>query len=269
MKFSGWKMGGLALLLMAIASCGGEQPQSAVTEPPTASQPAAGESGEPVPFADMPSPPSPEAQANSPTNNDVQPLPPPPLLPPTSATQRLPQVDPGRADPFAPLVTAPRVVAVAPTAPGPALPATPVPASPNLPPVPFATTPIPVQPSAVAPPSPAATVPSPAAPSAPASAPPSSAALPSAPPAPPPSLLAEAIEVSGVVEVGGRTNIIVQVPNERTSRYVGVGETLANGQVLVKRVESSPGGDPLVILEQNGREVIRTVGSASMVSMER
>jgi Tfp pilus assembly protein PilP len=73
--------------------------------------------------------------------------------------------------------------------------------------------------------------------------------------------LSEAIEISGVVEVGGKTSVIVQVPNEQTSRYVHVGEYVSNGNVLVKRVEM--GIEPVVILEENGTEVTRYVGSDS------
>jgi hypothetical protein len=49
------------------------------------------------------------------------------------------------------------------------------------------------------------------------------------------------------------------VPEETTSRYVQAGQRLANG-VLVKRIEMNQGINPVVILEQNGIEVVRTVG---------
>jgi hypothetical protein len=42
---------------------------------------------------------------------------------------------------------------------------------------------------------------------------------------------------------------------------VAVGETVANGQVLIRRVERlQGGGEPIVILVQNGIEVARVVG---------
>lgn len=72
--------------------------------------------------------------------------------------------------------------------------------------------------------------------------------------------LAESVEVSGVVQVGNRPQAIVKAPNEPTSRYVGVGQRLANGQVLVKRIEMNEGSSPVVILEQYGIEVAKAVG---------
>jgi hypothetical protein len=54
--------------------------------------------------------------------------------------------------------------------------------------------------------------------------------------------------------------VIVRVPSEPTSRYVKVGQRLSNGQVLVKRVDLNSGGDPIVILEENGVEVAKSVG---------
>jgi Tfp pilus assembly protein PilP len=85
--------------------------------------------------------------------------------------------------------------------------------------------------------------------------------VPAAPIAAAPTQLASSIEVSGVVQAGDRTSAIVQLPQEG-SRYVSAGDYLANGRILVKRIEiGSANTDPVVILEQNGVEVIRTVGS--------
>lgn len=72
---------------------------------------------------------------------------------------------------------------------------------------------------------------------------------------------ARGIEVSGVVEVGGTSVAIVKVPNE-PARYVREGQRIANGQVLVKRIEMNRGPSPVVILEQYGVEVARGVGEA-------
>jgi len=77
----------------------------------------------------------------------------------------------------------------------------------------------------------------------------------------PDSSLAKAVQVTGVIVVGGLPQAIVQAPNEATSRYVQVGQRISNGQVLVKRIEMNNGSDPIVILEQNGVEVARAVGS--------
>ncbi|KAM3097926.1 hypothetical protein ACKFKF_18560 [Phormidesmis sp. 146-12] len=82
------------------------------------------------------------------------------------------------------------------------------------------------------------------------------------PPLPEPTL-ARAVEVSGVVVVGGTAQAIVKAPNESTSRYVSAGQRLSNGQILVKRIEVNAGSDPIVILEQNGIEVSRGVGEKS------
>lgn len=85
-------------------------------------------------------------------------------------------------------------------------------------------------------------------------------------PALPQPTLAQAVEVTGVVDVGGNVQAIVKAPNEPTSRYVSVGQRLSNGQVLVKRIILSPGADPVVILEENGVEVARVVGSKAQRS---
>jgi hypothetical protein len=81
--------------------------------------------------------------------------------------------------------------------------------------------------------------------------------------------LAELIEVSGAVQVGGRWSIIVKESSTQTSRYVKLGDYLENGKVLVKRVIAQPGADPLVVLQQNGVEVVRSVGSATGVMASR
>ncbi len=83
-------------------------------------------------------------------------------------------------------------------------------------------------------------------------------------PAPPPALpepdLAKSVIVMGVIQIGEQTQAIVQVPSEATSRYVQVGQSLSNGQVLVKRIELNAGAEPLVILEQFGVEVSKAIG---------
>lgn len=71
--------------------------------------------------------------------------------------------------------------------------------------------------------------------------------------------LAQGVEVTGVVEVGGVPQAILKAPNE-SSRYVRAGQRVSNGQVLVKRIEMNRGPAPVVILEQYGIEVARQVG---------
>jgi len=111
---------------------------------------------------------------------------------------------------------------------------------PNAPPTP--------PPTALAPTTPAPTTPAPTTPAP---------VLP-----PPPSIeIAKAISVTGVMQVGDETRIILKAPTEPTSRYVSVGQRIANGQVLVKRVKFNVGSDPIVIFEQNGVEVAVEVGT--------
>ena len=84
------------------------------------------------------------------------------------------------------------------------------------------------------------------------------------PPPPPPSTEnAKGVEVSGVVRVGNDILVIVKAPNEPTSRYIKVGQRIARGQVLIKRVDFPSGADPVVILEENGVEVSKIVGEKS------
>lgn len=87
------------------------------------------------------------------------------------------------------------------------------------------------------------------------------------PPLPEPDL-ARSVEVTGVVDVAGVINVIVRAPGEGSTRYVRVGQRLSNGQVLVKRVEMNRGPEPVVILEQNGVEVAKTVGESNKPSQQ-
>lgn len=174
-------------------------------------------------------------------------LPVPELIPPTTTIQRLPQIETGRSDPFAALPLTPTIVPKAnPVAPASATPYANFPTAPAVTPQPAVTV---------------ATLPAPATLPVLQPAPVNINQLPAVPVAPrrSPTELAEAIEISGVLEVGGKTNVIVKVPEEGTSRYVTVGEYMANGRVRVKRVEM--GIDPVIVLEQNGKEVTRSIGS--------
>ena len=80
-------------------------------------------------------------------------------------------------------------------------------------------------------------------------------------PPPPSTDLARGMEVTGVLQVGNQTKIILKAPAEPTSRYVNVGQRVSNGQVLVKRVKFDTGGEPIVIFEQNGIEIAKSVGA--------
>jgi hypothetical protein len=89
---------------------------------------------------------------------------------------------------------------------------------------------------------------------------PSQPLQPAAPPSPTDAL---ALKVTGVVQVGNEFKVIVQIPGENTERYVSVGDRIANGQVLVKRVELNKVLDPVVIFEQYGQEVAKNVGDTN------
>lgn len=71
--------------------------------------------------------------------------------------------------------------------------------------------------------------------------------------------LAQGVQVMGMITIGNQTKIIVKAPNEPFSRYVRVGETLSDGQVLVKRIEGQDRGTPVIVLEQAGIEVRKRV----------
>lgn len=71
--------------------------------------------------------------------------------------------------------------------------------------------------------------------------------------------LAQNVLITGLVNFGDRIKLIVQAPEEATSRYVGVGQYISNGRVLVKRIEFDY-PYPTVILEQSGIEVAKEIG---------
>ncbi|PPT05435.1 hypothetical protein CKA32_005693 [Geitlerinema sp. FC II] len=93
--------------------------------------------------------------------------------------------------------------------------------------------------------------------------------MPSQPMAPPPPStdLAQAVEVTGVMQLGNEIQIIVQTPDSPFGRYVRVGDLIANGRVRVVRVERLQ-GEPIVILEQNGVEVAREIGQPGVSPVE-
>ena len=84
--------------------------------------------------------------------------------------------------------------------------------------------------------------------------------LPNGAPTPSEPSLAQTVGVSGVIEVGGRTQVIVRLPNESFSRYVEVGDRIYDGKIKIKRVEGEQTLSPIVILEESGVEVSRKVG---------
>lgn len=81
------------------------------------------------------------------------------------------------------------------------------------------------------------------------------------PPAPAPSTnLASSVEVTGVMKVGEKISAIVKTQNE-PSRSVSAGDYLSGGAVRVKRIELGVDREPVVVLEQNGVEVVKAVSS--------
>lgn len=74
------------------------------------------------------------------------------------------------------------------------------------------------------------------------------------------------VEISGVAQLDGRVRVIIRELGADTSRHVAVGDRIAGGQVRVKRVDLS-GIEPMVVLEYDGREFYRSVGSTSLAGM--
>lgn len=203
------------------------------------------ETSVPVP---VPQPsPSPAAQ------NLPAPIVLPDLISSTDPNQRVQQVQGNRNDPFALLPTTPTI-----QRPNP-VPGQPVPLGRTAPPPAPATAPRTAPPNRTAAQPgtngqnnrPGALAPIPNLTGRPAT--------PVAPPPPPPDL-ARAVQVSGVIQIGGTPYAIVTAPNEPSSRYVRAGQRLSNGQVLVRRIEMNAGVEPVVVLEQFGVEVVRAVG---------
>lgn len=78
---------------------------------------------------------------------------------------------------------------------------------------------------------------------------------------PEPTIVASQVQVTGIADVDGKSYAIVKAPNEPTSRYVRVGDRIANGAVLVKRIENRAGTTPIVVLEERGEEIALPVGA--------
>ncbi|NJL86498.1 MAG: hypothetical protein HC886_11800 [Leptolyngbyaceae cyanobacterium SM1_1_3] len=189
------------------------------------------------------------------------------LLKTTPVAERLPVISTGRSDPFIspfipsrPLVTPVTSIKTAPAGiPAPSI-ATPasvpqsaqVPTSVTLQPLPPSLTRTPP----ILPPVPTE-LPTLSVPSLPISSPTVASA----------STSAAAIQISGVLQFANQISIVVEEPSAETSRYVRVGDYLANGQVRISRVEWPAGQDPVVILEQGGREYVKTVGGATVAQV--
>ena len=79
------------------------------------------------------------------------------------------------------------------------------------------------------------------------------------PPPPPDTKAAEGTRITGTVEISGTVYVILTAFGEPTSRYVRAGQLVSNGRVLVKRIDTNS-EPPIVVLQQNGVEVLRAVG---------
>ncbi|BAU66587.1 hypothetical protein STA3757_39920 [Stanieria sp. NIES-3757] len=75
--------------------------------------------------------------------------------------------------------------------------------------------------------------------------------------------IAQNVIVSGLVELGGTTKLIIQEPGEAFSRYVNVGQYIANNKILVKRILLDNRSTPEVVLVENGIEITKAIGEKS------
>jgi len=78
-------------------------------------------------------------------------------------------------------------------------------------------------------------------------------------PLPPEPSLAEEVQIKGMIQIGAQTSIFVKAPGERFTRYVSTGQHLSDGRVLVKHIEPASGLGPIVVLEEDGIEVVRSI----------
>jgi hypothetical protein len=181
------------------------------------------------------------------------------LIQSTDPNERLQQINSSRSNPFAvvPIPPPPQVIAPpappAPTAAAPPAGTATSPVGAARPGVPGAGSPVAVAPGSA----PGAT------PGAPGTGQPATPP-PLAPlPALPQPTLAEAVQVSGVMTIGSENFAVVQT--SAGSQYVRVGQRVSNGRVLIKRIDLR-GSEPMVVLEENGIEVSRPVGSPVQAS---
>jgi hypothetical protein len=69
-----------------------------------------------------------------------------------------------------------------------------------------------------------------------------------------------AVKVTGVVEIAGMPRAIVEAPEEKTSRTVGVGDSLSGGKLYVKSIDLSNRAEPMVIFQQGSTQFSVAVG---------
>jgi hypothetical protein len=249
----------IGTMALFLGSCGGDAPSPTASASPGASPTASA----------SPSPGASPTTKSQPLSAPQQPLiaqqPAPVVAVPglvqgTNPDERLKQTTKGRKDPFALLPVQPTIEVSPTSAPGkpsvkkPGLPSLPNPASrrpPALPAVPQS----PKGPTIAT---------NPAGTPKPTVAPSFKPELPSIPE----PELARSIEVTGVVQVGGVTQVILKLPNAPSPFYVPVGTRIANSQLLVKRVEMK-GNVPVIIFEQYGIEVAKRVGDPAEAAPDK
>lgn len=241
----------LTIVLGSCASGGDEETPTDTSEQPVPEQAAPPTATAPTPAPD----PTPTAEAEQEaepsdilTSISTNPV----FIPSTDPDARRNATAEGRTDPFADFAFSPTVVfAPDPPAPAPA-PATP---SQNVPSVPnVASQPAPANNTTANNNATAASLG--ATPDADSVA----TAFDFSPvlPEPPAAQLAEETQVTGVIRLNGVDNVMVKAPNEEFSRYVQVGDFIADGQVKVKRVDFRR-NSPIVVLEQMGIEVYKEI----------
>lgn len=71
------------------------------------------------------------------------------------------------------------------------------------------------------------------------------------------SVLANTIEITGVIDIGNRSQVIVKLPNEALSRYVEVGDLIPDTNVRVDRVDVQADSTRIIVLEESGIQIYR------------
>lgn len=241
------------LLALSLGACGffGGEEENPEEAPPQAN---GGTAAPPEAIAqDFPNP----TEAGDPVA--VPAAPPSVLIPATDPQQR--NVPAGRSDPFDMLTVQPKITIIPPEVPAPA-----PGAKPGNPGAPAATAPgtsgttatQPVNGVLPMPPQSGITYTTPATATTPAANGSFDGSNLTLPQLPEPTL-ARNVEVTGLIEINNTKHLIVRSPEDGGNRYVKVGDFLANGQVLIKRVELRRGLSPVVVLEQYGIEVPKEI----------
>lgn len=83
-------------------------------------------------------------------------------------------------------------------------------------------------------------------------------------PALPPKPELASVKVMGVVNIAGTPRAIVEAPGESTSRTVGVGDSLSNGQLYVRSIDTSS-REPVVVFQQGDIAFSVAVGRAPVL----